>query len=186
MEQKDWYSLKARKGYMRLYAEPCPSENGNLYFAGNLLLQKIAAPSVMMECVLEANFQQEGERAGLVVMGNPYSYIALVQTESGPAVQIFTGKNDKFAVVPELQASLPATRHKLWFRTIIDEREVCRYFYSLDGEEFLPLGDTYPVAKGTWIGAKYGIFCSSPNIVPSHGYADFDYVHISTDFSPAN
>lgn len=179
MEQEDWYSLKARKGFMRLYAEPCPSEKGNLYFAGNLLLQKIAAPTVQMDTYLEANFQQEGERAGLIVMGNPYTYIALVQTEKGKCVQVFTGKNDKYAVVPELQASVPLSQDKMYLRSVITEDERCRFLYSLDGSTFHPIGDSYPVAKGTWIGAKIGIFCSSPNIVPGHGYADFDYLLIS-------
>jgi hypothetical protein len=36
-EQPAWYSLTARRGFLRLYAEPCPSEQGNIYYAGNLL-----------------------------------------------------------------------------------------------------------------------------------------------------
>ena len=180
IEQSSWYSLKARKGYMRLFAVPCPSEKGNLYFAGNLLLQKIAAPTPMMETSLEANFDKVGERAGLIVMGNPYTYIALVKTENALALQVFTGKNDKFAVVPELQASVSVAQTKVWLRGYIEQDERCRFMYSLDGENFKSLGETYPVAKGTWIGAKYGIFSSSPNIVPGKGYADFDYVRVGS------
>ena len=178
MEQSAWYSLKARKGFMRLFANSCPSENGNLYYAGNLLLQKIAAPSTTMETYLESNFEKEGERAGLVVMGNAYTYIALVQTEKGKEVQVVSGKNDKFPVILQVLASAPVSQDYIYLRAIVGSDQRSRFAYSLDGKHFISLGTDYPIAQGTWIGAKYGIFCSSPNIVQAGGFADFDYVKL--------
>ncbi len=178
MEQSAWYSLKARKGFMRLFANSCPSENGNLYYAGNLLLQKIAAPSTTMETYLESNFEKIGERAGLVVMGNAYTYIALVQTKNGKEVQVVSGKNDKFPVILQVLASAPVSQDHIYLRAIVGADQRSRFAYSLDGTHFISLGTDYPIAQGTWIGAKYGIFCSSPNIVQGGGFADFDYVKL--------
>ena len=177
-ENSDWYSLRARKGWMRLYAVACPSEQANLHFAGNLLLQKVAEPTPMVTTCLEANFVCEGERAGLVVHGNPYSYIALVRGAAGNSVAVYTGKNDKYPNRPQLQAEASVTSDRIYLRAYLHEDATCSYAYSLDGEYFEPLGARYEVAPGVWIGAKMGIFAISPNVVPSAGYADFDYVHV--------
>lgn len=178
-----WYSLTARPGYMRLYAETCPSEHGNLYFAGNLYLQKLPAPSFTATTCVETAFTTPGERAGLIVMGNEYSYIAVINDTSGRRISVVTGKNDKYAVKPKERASaaIPADvsqQAPVWLRVQLIDDHTCRYAYSLDGNNFTPLGPDCPVVAGTWVGAKTGIFCSSPNVVPSDGYADFDYFHI--------
>lgn len=176
-----WYSLTARPGYMRLYAESCPSEQGNLYFAGNLYLQKLPAPSFTATTRVETGFTTPGERAGLITMGNEYSYIAVINGPSNLRIAIVTGKNDKYAVTPQELASVPlptAYTGSIWLRAQLTDDCTCRYSYSLDGTDFTPLGTDCPVAAGTWIGAKTGIFCSTPNIVPSRAYADFDWFRI--------
>jgi len=173
-----WYSLTARPDYIRLYAEPCPSEFGNLYFAGNLLLQKLPAPAFTATTYLESNFTDIGERAGAIVMGNAYTYIALIRGEEGNRVAVVSGKNDRLAVVPEELASVNTTATKVWFRIHVYDNEECSFSYSLDGENYSELGARYPMTAGTWIGAKVGIFSSSPNIVRGKGYADFDWFRL--------
>lgn len=176
-----WYSLTARPGHMRLYAAQCPSEHGNLYFAGNLYLQKLPAPAFTATTCVETAFTTPGERAGLITMGNEYSYIAVINGESGRRISVVTGKNDKYAVTPKEKATaqVPATHTgPLWLRVQLSDDSTCRYSYSLDGSAYTPLGPVCPVVAGTWIGAKTGIFCSSPNIVPSDGHADFDWFRI--------
>lgn len=179
-ERSEWYSLSARQGYIRLFAEPCPSEQGNLYFAGNLLLQKLSAPSFMATTYVETDFTDPEERAGAIVMGNAYTYIALIRGEDENRIAVVRGRNDKFAVTPEEQASIKTKSGHAWFRIYIHGNEECSFFYSTDGVNFLQLGGRYPIAKGTWIGAKAGIFCSSPNVVRGNGHADFDYFLIET------
>lgn len=179
-EQEAWYSLRARKGWLRLFAVPCVSEEANLHFAGNLLLQKIAEPTPMVTTCLEPHFLHEGERAGLVMHGNPYTYVALVRTADGHAVRVYSGKNDKYPNIPKVRAEQRVDATRIWLRAYLHEDATCSYAYSLDGEHFEPIGDRYEVAPGVWIGAKVGIFCTSPNVVPDVGYADFDFVHIET------
>ncbi|MDR0572813.1 MAG: glycoside hydrolase 43 family protein [Tannerella sp.] len=179
-ESPRWFSLYARPGYMRLFAEPCPSEHGNLYFAGNLLLQKLSAPAFTATTYVEVRFTDIGEQAGAVVMGNEYTYIAIIRGETGNRISVVSGRNDRLAVVPEEQASVETDSEKVWFRIRIYENEECSFSYSMDGVRFSELGGRYPVGRGTWIGGKVGIFCSSPNIVRGKGYADFDYFYVES------
>lgn len=175
-ERPEWYSLTARPGYMRLYADRCTSEQGNLYYAGNLYMQKLPAPAFTATTLVEPAFEAKGERAGLVTFGNEYSYIAVIAGEDGTKrIAIVTGKNDKMPVTPKERAKVAFDGSKAWLRAEYLDDQTCRYSYSLDGKEFTQLGDTYPVVVGTWVGAKTGIFASSPNVVPSAGYADFDF-----------
>lgn len=170
-----WYSLTEAPGKLRLYAIACPSEHGNLYFAGNLFLQKISSPTFTATTLLESHFTKAGERAGLITMGNEYSYIALIKGEDGNRVAVVKGKNDKYAVTPEELASTSVPTDHIWLRVNLISDKECRYSYSLDGIIYMELGPVCAVAPGTWIGAKSGIFCSSPNVVQANGYADFDY-----------
>ena len=174
----EWYSLTTRPGYMRLYAIPCPSEHGNLYYAGNIYLQKIPAPTFSAVTKLQSNFTADGECAGLIMMGNEYSYIAVEKTSEGNRIAVVTGKYDKYAVVPVVQASVPANSSDVWLKVSLLNDKECAYFYSFNGKDYIRLGSTYAVKPGMWIGAKVGIFASSPNIVGSDGYADFDYFRI--------
>ena len=178
-EQKDWYSLTARRGWMRLYAVPCPSEEGNLHYAGNLLLQKVAEPTPMVTTCLEPNFQCEGERAGLVMHGNPYTFLCVERCAAGNRVRVYSGKGDKFPNRPRVEAEQSVAEQRIWLRLYLDGDGMCRYAFSRDGENFTPIGDRYAVAPGVWIGAKVGIFSLSPNVVAGGGYADFDFLQIA-------
>lgn len=173
--KNDWYSLTANPGHLRLYAIACPSEKGNLYYAGNMYLQKFPAPEFTATTLVDTHFIADGDRAGLITMGSKYSYIAVIKGDSGNRVAVVTGRNDKFAVTPEEIASAPISTDRVWLRMQLTSETECSYFYSTDGQHFHSLGVPCNVYPGVWIGAKTGIFCSSPNIVPSSGYADFDY-----------
>ncbi len=173
-----WFSLSAHPGHIRLKTISCPTEYGNLYYAGNLLLQKLPAPSFSATTSVATQFSTIGERAGLIIMGNEYSYIALIKGKNNNRISVVTGKNDKLAVTPVETAFTEVTADNIWLKAQINSDATCQYLYSLDGNDYHFLGGPCPVRSGTWIGAKVGIFASSPNVVPSDGYADFDYFKI--------
>lgn len=177
--REEWFSLTARPGYMRLHAIPCPSEHGNVYYAGNLYLQKIPAPTFTAITTLEAKFTDAGECAGLIMMGNEYSYIALEKAESTNRIVVRTGKYDKYAVTPQEHGAVDTKTDKVWLKVQLLNDKECQYSYSLDGTNYTRLGGTCAVTPGMWIGAKVGIFASSPNIVQGRGYADFDYFELT-------
>lgn len=176
----EWLDLKSRKGFARLSAQICPSEKGNLYFAGNLLLQKLPAPEFTATTCVEEKLGAVGERAGLTMFGNEYSYIALVKGENSNSIAVLEGRNDKYAVVPQVRAEVPCAASKVWLRVHLNPADdTCSYSYSLDGTTFTPLGPACAVKPGTWVGAKVGIFCINPGVVPTKGYADFDWFRLT-------
>ena len=112
------------------------------------------------------------------MMGNEYSYIALIGGSDGNRIAVVRGKYDKFAVVPEEVASIPVATSSVWLKAELLNDHECEYSYSTDGVTYHRLGEPCAVKPGMWIGAKIGIFSSSPNVVGSDGYADFDYFRI--------
>jgi hypothetical protein len=61
----------------------------------------------------------------------------------------------------------------------VEEGGRCHFEYSRDGRKFRPIGESFQAKKGVWIGAKVGLFSLSPNVVPSAGYADFDWFRVN-------
>lgn len=170
-----WWSLSDSPGRLRLNAVNCPSEHGNLWYAPNLLLQKLTGGSFTATVLVEPRFEEPGDAAGLLVMGREYSYIAAVREPDGSCtIAVTEGRYDKFATRPRLLASIPLQAKDVMLRVSI-EGDSCSYSFSIDGgAEFHTLGPACKVEGGMWIGAKVGLFCMSPSLLPSSGYALFD------------
>ncbi|MCM1522231.1 MAG: glycoside hydrolase 43 family protein [Muribaculaceae bacterium] len=167
----EWYSLRDLPGHLRLNAVNVPTENGNLYYAPSLLLQKLPAEHFTATTVVEPAFSDSLTRAGLVMMGKEYSYIAV----SADSVMVVTGRGDKrFTVSLSTVASAPYDGGRIWLRTELLPDSLCQYSYSTDGNTFTPLGTPCRVTPGVWIGAKVGLFCITPSLVPTPSHAHFD------------
>ena len=175
---KDWYSLDAKAGHLRLYAVIVPSFEGNLLYAGNLLLQKFPAPAFSVTTKLELHANAVGERAGLVVMGNDYTSISL---EKGPLVYriaVYGWKRTDRRNPPQELAGVETDARVIWFNLRVSDDATYRYSYSLDGKEYKEIGSQYKAEPGTWVGAKSGLFCMTPSIINTKGYGDFDFFRV--------
>lgn len=175
---ENWYSLTARKGYMRLYPIASPSDCGNLYYTPNLLLQKLPAPSFMATAKLDASAIEEGERAGLTVIGNEHSYLAVEKRGGEYKLVLYYGKYNNCGFPPVEEAVIDVDRSTLYLRVNVTPDEKCYYSYSESGKEFTAIDRIFNVKKGGWIGGKFGIFCINPNVMDGRGYVDFDYLRI--------
>lgn len=170
-EAPGWYSLTDRPGWIRLNAVNCVTEEGNLWYAPNLLLQKLPAERFTATTLMRPEFTDSLAVAGLVTMGDEYSYIGL----QGDTLSVVTGRGDKRFPVHLIKiASVPIRAEQVWLRSELLPEDLVAYSYSLDGKDFTPLGTPCKVAPGTWIGAKTGIFCITPSAIPSTSSALFD------------
>lgn len=176
--QKKWYSLSARKGYIRLYAASSPTLQGNLISAGNLLLQKLSSPTFSATAKIELNADLQGDRAGLAIFGNYYTTLFIEKRNDGNYLVLHEGRQEKRNYLPVELKSLKISQNSALVRVKIHEDATCSYSYSMDGKNFIPLGEKFRIEPGTWVGAKVGVFCISPNINSSKGYADVDFVTI--------
>ncbi|MCS7337760.1 MAG: glycoside hydrolase 43 family protein, partial [Verrucomicrobiae bacterium] len=164
----EWFSLNARPGWLRLYAQP--RAHGNLVHAPNLLLQKFPARAFRAETLVNPGQSKLGLETGLVVAGRTSAAVSLQITPEGAAL-VFR-HNEATHVVKKISSA--AAR----LRVDVTEGGVCKFsFASLTGE-FESVGQPFQAEPGVWVGAKLGIYAISLGD-ETDGYADFDYFRFS-------
>lgn len=178
IQSDSWYSLKENPGFIRLNSISSPTENGNLYYTGNLLLQKL--PAMNFKATVKMNVQNitENDRCGLVMMGRYHTYIAVENNNGKKEICLYEGKYENCGFPPIRLKSVPCLSNNLWFRVKVYDNSTCEYFYSYDGEKYLSMNEILKLDKGVWIGTKMGIFCITPNVKNSVGYVDVDYFYV--------
>lgn len=178
MEQSQWYSLSASKGNIRLYAVSSPTEESNLYYSGNLLLQKLPAPEFSATAKMNISALQDGERAGIVMMGNYHTYLCARNQGGKKEIVLYEGKQETCGFPPKELEAVEHDAESLWLKVDVFPNATCRYSYSVNSLEYVPLDFTLKIDKGQWIGAKVGLFCITPDITDGKGFVDVDYFHV--------
>ncbi len=169
--EDNWFSLAARKGWLRLYSQA--AKNVDLGRVPNLLLQKFPARVFQVETELETFPAASGEEAGLVVMGAEYAALTVRHTRLGPEIVFKTSAGEHV-----LQAVAPM---RLRFRVAVADGGLCRFGYDDAAGNPVWLPDFFRAHAGVWIGAKVGIFSIRP-AGESGGHADFNFFR----FLPVN
>jgi len=169
--QASWYSLSAAPGSLRLFGQARP--DNNLYHAPNLLLQKFAGEEFCVTTVMSFNAEKKGDKAGLIVFGYDYAWIGL---RHDGTTRLAVGVVKNANVNPDIVETVIGKDigPSVHLRVEVRAGGRCRFAYSGDGENFLPVGDEFKASVGHWVGAKFGLFASSPN----GAHADFDWVRV--------
>ena len=175
----DACSLTERRGCLRLRSQPEPRP-GNLYLAPHLLLQKFPAPAFSVTTRLEFQPRAPGEYAGLMVFGYAYGWIGLRASDRGATVVL--------ALRPDAPKGDPQQEHvfidhpagPVWLRVVVRAGGECRFAFSTDGQRFVDTGRDFTATAGHWVGAKVGLFASSPAAAPQRGHADFDWFRVDS------
>lgn len=181
--RQEWYSLDAAGGSLQLNAVSNPTQWGNFRFVPNLLLQKFAAPAFVATTKITFYPKSVHDKSGLTVMGQTWGYMALYSTKEGVKLGVFDGKYEQYddatievaAVVVEPSA---AGAYTYYLRVSVEEGGDYQFAYSQDGEHFSTLGGPMQASKGVWIGAKVGLFSLNPSLIPSAGFAEFDWFRV--------
>ena len=183
-----WMAEIPGSGYLRLFAMKQPVGGKNLWEVPNLLLQKLPAPDFTATTKLRLVAEQDGKKAGLLVMGGDYAYLA-VQKEAGgfALVQVVCknaekGEEEKMVakqVLPIDAGTAKNASPMVYCRVEVSAPEAeCRFSYSLDGNTYTLIGEAFFAKPDKWIGAKLGLFCLSPSDSKNGGYADVDWFRI--------
>ena len=173
--QDGWLSLSTRRGWMRLSAVAMPEKAASLWDVPNLILQKLPAPEFTVTARADASKLALGEKAGLVMMGMDYSYLAVERTPAGYRV-IKNSCKDAIRGGKEVEeGNAKLTGNSLFLRVRVSPGAVCHFSYSTDGQKFIPLGQAFTAREGRWIGAKVGLFSLASDAAKAPGYADFDW-----------
>lgn len=132
----------------------------------NLLLQKFPARSFAVETVVESSPLQAGEEAGLVVAGERQLMIGL--RFDGTSYQIVQRVGD----VIEILAGTQGSRARFGVR--VEDGGVCVFAYAV-GDDLIDHPRRDQTTKGTWIGAKVGLYSIKEAGRTKAGHADVDY-----------
>lgn len=173
--KEEWFSLTARPGWLRLFSAPMPGREVNLWPVPNLLLQKLPAPEFTATTKLDFGNLAMGERAGLIVMGLDYSYLAVERTANGTRLikaSCVDADNGSEEIVG---GDIARPGESVWLRVKVNAGAVCLFYYSNDGKKFTSLGKSFTAREGKWVGAKVGLFCLAPNGASESGHSDFDW-----------
>jgi beta-xylosidase len=144
--RKEWWDLQARPGWLRLKAALLPAEGLARY--PRLMLQKF--PAENFEVRVQAEPGGEGVRAGLVVAGAEFAYLAHVLEGNETKVEYFGKSGICF------RETIPA---KAWLTLKVSDGGRCAFGYSSGQDDFYQVGPVFPVRQGNWIGAKFGLLC---------------------------
>jgi beta-xylosidase len=188
-----WHSLSARPGALRLYAQAMPAGAANLWLAPSLLLQKFSAPAFSATTRVQTAAAEPGERAGLIVFGQDYAYVAvrrradggreLVQARASKAPD---GTREEEAPAIPLPA-VGAVELRVTVREATPGRNgeagatggaLCRFAYRVNGGAWTDVGAPFEAREGRWVGAKVGLFAVRADAASSGGHADFDWFRV--------
>ncbi len=165
-------------GVLRLIDVPPPAGARNLWETPAVLMAKPPAPSFTATVKLSATFRNEGDRAGLTLLGKDYGSIEIVRTKQGLALrQMLCLKADNGAA-EAVAAEIPLTQNEAYLRVEVREGSTS-FSYSLNGASFIALGKSFEAKPGVWIGAKVGLFAEGDVRTGEFGYADFDWIRFA-------
>ncbi|SMO94229.1 glycoside hydrolase family 43 protein [Gracilimonas mengyeensis] len=171
------WALTSNFGFIRLYGKPWPEGYRNLWDVPNLLLQKFPAPEFQATAKLKFTPHMIGEKAGLVVMGEDYGYVAIQRNENGfQLVQVNTYGADA-GEPEEIIETVETDAREVWFRAQVREGGATTFSYSTNGKEYNEIGKTFQAKEGRWIGAKIGLFALQPRDGASEDYLDYSSQH---------
>ncbi|MBR5394158.1 MAG: family 43 glycosylhydrolase [Bacteroidaceae bacterium] len=175
------WSLFERQGWLRL--RPSGSAK-RLTQARNMLTQRIYAfhdksstPSTGT-IRLDVRNLQEGDRAGICILQDPYAAIAL-EVKDGKQQLVWwqdTLRVDN-SFTPTQQTQEIKTDSIIYLRAAITYgTSKTQFSYSLDNKTYTNLGDqtTLKYSLTVFVGARFGLFCYNTKD-GSNGYADFDW-----------
>ncbi|QDA61659.1 glycoside hydrolase family 43 protein [Hymenobacter jejuensis] len=180
-----WSALLRGQGFLRLFAVPVPKDATNLWPVPNLLLQKFPAAdftaTTKVKLTLEWDVWQ-GKKAGLLIVGNDYAYLAVTKQAEGYRVAQMRCRDAPSGTPEQVVAEQPLPGAEVQLRVQVSGPEAtCRFSYSTDdGASFRPIGEPFVAKPDKWTGAKVGLFCAGTQ--PERrigGYADVDWFRIT-------
>ena len=163
----DAWSLTKQPGFLSLTALSADS----LMKARNTLIQKVMGPEGEATIMLLTDQMEDGQKAGLCLMGKEFNELGIVKKEG--KLYVFVDINGKYS-----EQAYHAS--KIYLKVNVTQKEGANQFYfSKDNKKFSPLRGSFATHNGYWKGPKIGLF--SYNEKGQGGIARFDWFHYSYD-----
>ncbi len=167
------WSLKERKGFLRLHAGAAP----DLIHARNTLTQQMQSDTLTLTTRLDLSHMADGQRAGLAMFGVRGSWIGVEQAD-GKRILLMTDTSGEHAISADV-------KNDVQFRMRVANEHV-RFAYSVDGGKiFTDVGGSNQFFFSWWKAARPAIFTyMKPDFAEHAGALDVDWVRVEN--APAN
>ncbi len=171
-----FYAL--RDGHLVLTPVALPHPGADIRECPAILLQKIPAPAFVVTALMDAGGLAEGDRAGLVVLGNEYSTLGVQRKDGTLSLERGVGH------LLDEEAPDVWTHERLldtdvvYLRATFGKSPSCRLSLSLDGVIFEDVAGEIPVQSGRWVGARIGLYALASDS-SSAGAVSVDWFRIS-------
>ena len=174
------WSVTARQGYLRLITGRIDT---SFVKSRNTLTQRTFGPVCSGMTKLDASGMKEGDFAGLSAFQRKFGQVG---------VKVENGKKYLFMISAETNTPvalqhIPLSQNTVYLKIECDfknKTDKARFFYSLDGENWIPIGGTLKMEYTLmehFMGYRFGLFNYATKSVG--GYADFDFFRISDKIS---
>ena len=186
------WSLTERPGWLRLKTNRIVP---NLYLAPNTLTQRMEGPTCSGAVKIDISKMKDGDCAGFAAF-NDETRAWIVKKQGSRTVleladlSVKLSQRDKEVTdvsektIEQIELSgKHVDRTKIWlridgdFRPVQqrDKRDIATFYYSLDGQEWTKVGESYRMRfdwQRFFMGSKFGIFCYATK--KKGGYIDVD------------
>ena len=196
------WSLSERPGFMRLRAGRVDRD---ILHARNTLTQRTFGPACEGVTRLDFSGLKEGDVAGLALLQKLYG-LAAVRVRDGRKELVLWSPDGvpsrekqnvrvNRAVRERQTVPLPAETSVVWLRAVCDftpaknpeytgipaSTDMGKFYWSLDGEKWTPLGDAFDLVYTIphFIGYRFGLCCFSTKEKGVGGFADFDFLRLA-------
>lgn len=178
---EDFYSL-TKKEQLRLYSKnPSGREKPTIWECSNVLTQKLVCPYFEAECLLDAGALMHNEKAGMVMMGGDYAYLAVKKEEDEYRIVYTVSHDEKGTKVEEEQVIAKICDAScVKFLIKMQEGPSFQMYYQVGSEGWTEVKEAqaFVPSDHTWVGAKLGLFSIAGTQDNTCGYADFSYIHV--------
>lgn len=162
--RREKFSLSERSGWLRLYGYR-PLKENKLRYAGNTLSQRcFRMLNNIVTVKMDIANMTDGQKNGLCHFSSQHAAIGVVK--DGKSCYIEYRKNDIITRGIELQSQF------IWLKSQWGLDGQSHFYYSLDGDNFIPYGENYQLVWGNYRGDRLGIYCF--NDKQEAGYVDVD------------
>lgn len=160
---------------MRIYGYNVSETFRNLWEVPNLYLRKFEGEVFSDTLCLTVTAKTDGQQSGVVVMGRDYCRLSVELRDGQFLLQqiVCTDADQGGMEQATMLCEVPTRRYAAGakdnyechvnFVVTCQKGALCCFSYSLDGQSYTPVEQTFQARVGKWIGAKYGIFSIAPH-----------------------
>lgn len=147
-------------------------------------MQKFPAEKFNTTIKISFNPKSIGEKAGLIIFGSDYAYIAIENSNEGLKITKSVCNNADKQKSEIVENEFSINDREVFLRADIypeNEKEIipkviCSFSYSNDGKKYFKVGNDFIAKAGKWVGAKIGLFSIAKTRLDKVGFADFDWI----------